>query len=146
MVPENQTDIRDEIRKVGGKVDILASNHESDRKFLQSLHSDHLRLEGRVKLSEERIQKAQSDLDRHVEVACVLQESTRKEISETKDMLRGHIAQEDLDRKEVIKHLRESNIRVKQDGKHTLMWAGGISITVISGLFGLLWVTGNVGV
>ena len=137
--------LRKEIREVGGKVDTLATIAEGDRKFLQSLHTDHLRLEGRVRLSEERIIKTQSDLDKHIEVACVIQEATRKDVAETKEMLREHVAQENIDRKEVIKHMQESNSRVKWEGKQVLMWLAATGVSIVLALFGLLWVTGTVG-
>jgi Asp-tRNA(Asn)/Glu-tRNA(Gln) amidotransferase C subunit len=137
--------LRDEIRKVGNKVDHLSTIAEGDRKFLQSLHADHLRLESRVKLSEERIQKTQGDLDRHIEVACVIQEATRKDVAETKEMLKAHVAQEDLDRREVIKHMREATSRIKWEGKSILMWAVGTGTSIVLALFGLLWATGTIG-
>jgi Asp-tRNA(Asn)/Glu-tRNA(Gln) amidotransferase C subunit len=137
--------LREEIRKVGGKVDQLSTMAEGDRKFLQSLHSDHLRLENRVKISEERIQKTQGDLDRHIEVACVIQEATRKDVNETKEMLKAHVAQEDLDRREVIKHMQEQTARIKWEGKTILMWAVGTGVSIVLALFGLLWATGTIG-
>jgi hypothetical protein len=137
--------LREEIRKVGSKVDALQSSADSDRKFLQSLHADHLRLEGRVKSSEERIQKTQADLDKHIDVACVIQEATRKDVTETKEMLRAHVAQEDIDRREIMKHLRETAQRAKESGATMVMWAIGIGVSVVATLFGLLWVTGTVG-
>jgi hypothetical protein len=137
--------IRDEIRKVGNKVDHLSTVAESDRKFLQSLHADHLRLEGRVKLSEERIVKTQGDLDKHIEVACVIQEATRKDVAETKEMLKEHVAQENIDRKEVIKHMQDQAMRIKWEGKSILMWAVGTGTSVVLALFGLLWATGTIG-
>jgi len=137
--------LREEIRKVGSKVDALQSSADADRKFLQSLHADHLRLEGRVKSSEERIQKTQADLDKHIDVACVIQEATRKDVTETKEMLRAHVAQEDIDRREIMKHLRETAQRAKESGATMVMWAIGIGVSVVATLFGLLWVTGTVG-
>ena len=137
--------LRDEIRKVGTKVDHLATMADGDRKFLQNLHSDHLRLEGRVKLSEERISKAQADLDKHIEVACVVNKATQKDVAETKEMLKAHVAQEDLDRIEIMKHLRETAQRAKESGATTLMWAAGIGVSVVLALFSLLWATGTVG-
>ena len=137
--------LREEIRKVGGKVDTLATMAETDRKFLQNLHTDHLRLENRVRLSEERIVKTQSDLEKHIEVACVIQEATRKDVTETKNMLQAHVAQEDIDRREVIKHMKESANRAKWETKTILMWAAGTGISIVLTLFGLLWATGTVG-
>jgi hypothetical protein len=137
--------LRKEIREVGGKVDHLSTLAEGDRKFLQSLHSDHLRLESRVKLSEERIQKTQGDLDKHIEVACVIQKETRAHVAETKEMLKAHVAQEDLDRREVIKHMQEQTARIKWEGKSILMWAVGTGMSVVLALFGLLWATGTIG-
>jgi len=137
--------LRDEIRKVGNKVDHLSTVAEGDRRFLQSLHADHMRLESRVKLSEERIQKAQGDLDRHIEVACVIQEATRKDVAETKNMLQAHVAQEDADRREVIKHMQEQTARIKWESKSVLMWAVGTGTSVVLALFGLLWATGTIG-
>lgn len=145
MTDSDNASLHSEIRKVGQKVDSLQLAHETDRNFLKQLHSDHLMLGGRVKASEDHIVKTQAALQSHIEVACVIQESTRKEISETKDMLKGHIAQEDIDRREVIKHLRESNIRVKNEGRTVLMWAVGLSVSVVVTLFGLLWATGTIG-
>ena len=137
--------LRGEIRKVGGKVDTLATMAETDRKFLQNLHTDHLRLESRVKISEERIIKTQGDLDKHIEVACVIQEATRKDVTETKEMLRAHVAQEDIDRREVIKHMQESASRVKWEGRQILMWLTATGVSIVLALFGLLWATGTVG-
>jgi hypothetical protein len=137
--------LREEIRKVGGKVDTLATMAETDRKFLQNLHTDHLRLENRVKLSEEHILKTQADLDKHIDVACVLQEATRKDVSETKEMLRAHVAQEDIDRREVIKHMQAAASRVKWEGKQVLMWLAATGVSIVLALFGLLWATGTVG-
>jgi len=137
--------IHEEIRKVGGKVDHLSVMAEGDRKFLQSLHNDHMRLEGRVKLSEERIQKTQGDLEKHIEVACVIQEATRKDVTETKEMLRAHVAQEDIDRREVIKHMQEATSRVKWEGKQVAMWLIATGVSIVLALFGLLWATGTIG-
>ena len=137
--------LRKEIREVGGKVDQLSTMAEGDRKFLQSLHTDHLRLEGRVRLSEERIIKTQSDLDKHIEVACVIQEATRKDVAETKEMLKEHVAQENIDRKEVIKHMQEQSLRTKWEGAQVLMWLLATGVSIVLALFGLLWATGTVG-
>jgi hypothetical protein len=145
MTANESQDLRDEIRKVGGKVDTLAAMHEDDRKFLQSLHADHLRLETRVRMSEERIQSTQSDLNKHIEVACVIQESTRKDVAETKEMMKSHIAQEETDRREIIRYLRDQNVHAEQDGKKVLMWAVGLGVSIVITLFGLLWATGAVG-
>jgi hypothetical protein len=137
--------LREEIRKVGGKVDHLSTMAEIDRKFMQNLHTDHLRLENRVKLSEEHILKTQADLDKHIDVACVLQEATRKDVTETKEILKEHVAQEDIDRREVIKHMQASASRAKWETKTILMWAAGTGASIVLTLFGLLWATGTVG-
>ena len=137
--------LREEIRKVGSKVDALQSSADSDRKFLQNLHADHLRLEGRVKSSEDLLSKAQADLDKHIDVACVIAESTSKDIIETKEVLKAHVAQEDIDRREIMAHLRETAQRAKESGATMLMWAIGVGMSVALALFGLLWATGTVG-
>ena len=145
MTDDSTETLRNEIRKVGSKVDQLQSSADSDRKFLQSLHADHLRLEGRVKSSEERIQKTQADLDKHIEVACVVNKATQKDVAETKEMLRVHVAQEDIDRREIMAHLRETAQRAKESGATIVMWAIGVAASVVLSLFGLLWVTGTIG-
>jgi hypothetical protein len=142
---DNTNDLRIEIRKVGQKVDGLQLSHETDRNFLKQLHSDHLILGGRVKAAEDHLLKNQSDLQRHIEVASVIQDSVRKDITETKEMLRGHIAQEDVDRKEVIKHMRDSVERGKENNLRTLLWLSGTAVSIVLMLFGLLWATGAVG-
>jgi hypothetical protein len=144
MTDDTQT-LRNEIQSVGRKVDSLVTSAELDRKFLQGLHADHLRLENRVRLSEERLMKTQGDLDKHVEVACVIQEATRKDVTEIKETLKFHTKQEDIDRREIIRHLREQSERESTEGKKTLMWAIGVGVSVVVTLFALLWGTGAVG-
>jgi len=139
-------DIRDEIRSVGKKVDAMALSAESDRELLKRLHADHLRLEARVTTIDLHLGKTRSDLDAHIDIACVIQEATRKDVTDIKDTLKSHVVQEDNDRREIMRHLRDQTARAQQEGKTTLMWAVGVGVSVVLALFVLLWGTGAVAV
>jgi sorbitol-specific phosphotransferase system component IIBC len=140
------SDIRDEIRSVGRKVDAMALSAEADRELLKRLHADHVRLEARVATIDTHLSKTRSDLDAHIEIACVIQDATRKDVAEIKDTLKSHTIQEDNDRREIMRHLRDQATRSQQEGKATLMWAIGVGVSVVLALFVLLWGTGAVAV
>ena len=60
-------------------------------------------------------------------------------------MLNEDIAQENIDRKEVIKHMQEQSLRTKWEGAQVLMWLLATGVSIVLALFGLLWATGTVG-
>jgi hypothetical protein len=145
MSNDPNSTLREEILKVGQKVDNLQTAQVAAREFLSQLHADHLRLEIRVKESEYKIQKNQGDLDKHIEVACVLQEAIRKDVKEAMETIKSHIAKDDAERAEILKYLRSKIDIQKQSTVTLLMWAGGSGLTIALTLFGMLWATGTVG-
>lgn len=148
MMTVNEDDfgaLRREVREVSTKMDALQRGADEDRKSLKRLHEDHVRLESRVSQSERHLSKTQSELDKHIEVACMIQERIREDVRDTKETLKEHIRAEDADRREIIKHLKTVVERTKADGWSTVMWVMGTGVTIVLALFGLLWATGTVG-
>lgn len=145
-MPISLESLSKDVQEVGRKVDDLQRTRDQDREFLRQLHGDHLRLEGRVKISEEKVLKTQLDLDKHIEIACMIQKNIQDDVRETKNNLKEHMFKEEEDRKEIIKHLRETVSKTTQDNWKNLKWAAGVSATIVMGLFSLLWATGTIGV
>jgi hypothetical protein len=137
--------LRKDIQLVGEKVDSIQRSHDSDRIFLNGLHKDHVRLEERVAQSESIILRTQSDLDKHIEIACLIQQSIKEDVKETKEVIKEHIASGNADQAEIIKYLREAVNAAKKDGWTNLKWAVGIGVSTVVTLFALLWATGTVG-
>lgn len=137
--------LRREVREVSTKMDELQRGANEDRKSLKRLHEDHVRLEGRVSHSERHLSKTQSDLDKHIEVACLIQARIRDDVRETKEAMKEHIQTEDADRREIIRHLKTMVERTKSEGRSTVMWVMGTGVTIVLALFSLLWATGAVG-
>lgn len=142
-----------EFDKLNGKLDCiveqvsdLTTSHNYDRQLLKDLHNDHIVLSNKVRMLESNLIKTSSDLDSHVQIACIIQESIKKDVNEIKQgikdnnfSLNNHMRDEEADRKEIIKYLQ-----TKLDGKSdsflkTFLQMSSIGVTIIIFLSGLLW-------
>jgi len=151
-IHEEIRDVRDDVAAVRSEVSELRKNQEFEKNERIQQKEDHKLLLYEHKEVASEVSRVHNDVDllkENIRLTALMNERIHdnmgNKIDKLTDKFEKHADQEERDRQELIRTLQDENFQIKRHGTKDLLWAIGISVTIIFGLFGMLWGTGTLG-